>query len=206
MKRFDPRIVFGLLLILGGGLLLLETFGLLKNVGDLFWGVVFLGGGAAFLVIVSSANWWGLIPGFVLAGIGIIILLPDALENLGGTIFLGFIALAFWAAYLTERSHRWWAIIPAGVLTTLAGVTLVSEYADNGYTSGGIFFLGLGMTFLLVALLAGMRWAFWPAGALGVMGLFMFAPAQLGLMSYLGAFVLIAVGVFLIWRFFQQSQ
>jgi hypothetical protein len=205
MKRFDPRIILGLLLILGGGLLLVETLGILKNVGDLFWGMVFLAGGAAFLVLVSSSGWWGLFPGFILAGIGIIILLPDNLDDLGGAIFLGFIGLAFWATYLTERSQRWWAVIPAGVMTTLAAVVLVSEYMDNGYASGGIFFLGLGLTFLLVALLAGMRWAYWPAGALGVMGLFLFAPAQLGLMSYLGAFALIAVGGFLIWRFFRPD-
>jgi len=205
MKRFDPRIVLGVLLILGGGLLFLETLGYLKNVGDLFWGLVFLVGGAAFLILVTSVSWWGLIPGFVLAGIGIVILLPDSLENLGGTVFLGFVGLAFWAVYLTERTNRWWAIIPAGVISTLAGVTLVSEYADDGYASGGIFFIGLGMTFLLVALLASMRWAYWPAGVLGVMGLFLFAPAQLGLMSYLGAFALIAVGGFLIWRFFRPG-
>lgn len=205
MKRFDPRIIFGLLLILGGGLLFLETLGFLKNVGDLFWGMVFLAGGVAFLTLISSSGWWSLFPGFVLVSIGILILLPDKLEDLGGAIFLSFVGLAFWVAYLTERSQRWWAIIPAGVLTTLAAVVLVSEYFDDGFITGGIFFLGLGVTFLLVALLAGMRWAYWPAGVLGVMGLFLFTPAQLGLMTYVGAFALIAVGGFLIWRFFRPD-
>jgi hypothetical protein len=205
MKRFDPRIIFGLLLILGGGLLFAETLGLLKNIGDLFWGLVFLAGGVAFLVFVSPSGWWGLIPGFVLAGIGVIILLPNKLEDMGGAIFLGFVGLAFWAAYFTERSNRWWAVIPAGVMTTLAAVVLVSENLNDGYASGGIFFLGLGLTFLVVALQGGMRWAYWPAGILGGMGLFLFAPAQLGLMSYLGAFALIAVGGFLIWRFFRPD-
>lgn len=205
MKKFDPRIVFGLLLILGGVLMFTETLGLLKNVGDLFWGFVFLAVGAAFLTLISSSGWWGIFPGFVLAGIGVIILLPDKLESLGGAIFLGFIGLAFWAAYLTERSSRWWAVIPAGVMTTLASVALISEYLNDDYASGGIFFLGLGLTFLLVALLEGMRWAYWPAGILGGMGLFLFAPAQLGLMSYLGAFALIAVGCFLIWRFIRPE-
>ena len=205
MKRFDPRIIFGVLLILGGGLLFLEMLGFLKNVGDLFWGIVFLAVGVAFLTLISASGWWGLFPGFVLAGIGIIILLPDKLENLGGAIFLSFFGLAFWVAYFPERSHRWWAVIPAGVLTTLAAVALVSEYTNDGDITGGIFFLGLGVTFLLVALLASMRWAYWPAGVLGVMGLFLLTPAQLGLMTYVGAFALIAVGGFLVWRFFRPD-
>jgi hypothetical protein len=205
MKRFDPRIIFGILLILGGGLLLLETLGFLKNVGDIFWGLVFLAGGAAFLTLISSSGWWGLFPGFVFAGIGIIILLPDKLEDLGGAIFLSFVGLAFWIVYLTERSHRWWAVLPAGVLTTLAAVTLVSEYIEDGYATGGIFFLGLGVTFLLVALLADMSWAYWPAGVLGVMGLFLFIPAQLGFMTYVVAFAFIAVGGFMVWRFFRPD-
>ncbi|GAB4421520.1 MAG: hypothetical protein Kow002_10500 [Anaerolineales bacterium] len=205
MKRFDPRMVIGSLLILGGGLMLLERFGFLEDAGDLFWGAVFLIAGIAFLTLVSSGGWWGFFPGFVLAGIGVLILLPESLDDLGGVIFLGFIGLAFWAAYLTDRSHRWWAIIPAGVMTTLAAVALVSEFLDNGFASGGVFFFGLALTFLLVAFLAGMGWAYWPAGALAVMGLFLFAPAQLGLMSYLGAFALIAAGGFLIWRFFRPE-
>ena len=203
MKRFDYRIILGLLLILGGGLLLLETLGFLRNASDLFWGVIFLGGGLVFLTVVPAGGWWGLFPGFTLAGIGVLILLPDSLNDLGGAVFLGAIALAFWITYLTERVSRWWAIIPAGVLTTLAGVVVVSALVDDGYASGAVFFLGLALTFLLVALLAEMRWAYWPAGVLGVMGLFLFAPAQLGLMSYLGAFALIVVGGFLVWRFFR---
>ena len=38
MKRFDPRIVFGFLLIVGGGLALAQTMGLLSNASDIFWG------------------------------------------------------------------------------------------------------------------------------------------------------------------------
>ena len=140
-----------------------------------------------------------MIPGLILAGIGVLILLPDSLEDLGGAFFLGAIGLSFWFVYLSGRD-RWWAIIPGGVLFTLALVSALPERLLGGVDSGGVFFLGLALTFLLVALLANMRWAYWPAGALGVFGAFLFFQSQVYLLSYIAAAALIVVGVFIILR------
>ena len=147
----------------------------------------------------ASGNWWAAFPGFVLAGIGVLILLPNSLDNIGGAIFLGAIGLSFWAVYLTGRD-RWWAIIPGGVLFTLAAVTVLPSNFIGGAASGGVFFLGLALTFLLVALLANMRWAYWPAGVLGVFGIFLFFESQVYLLSYVAAAALIVVGIFIILR------
>ena len=91
MKRFDPRIIIGTLLILAGGLGFLQAFGFLKDASDLFWGIVFLAAGAVFLFMFvsgfASGGWWAAFPGFVLAGIGVLILLPELLGNIGGGIF-----------------------------------------------------------------------------------------------------------------------
>ena len=38
MKKFDPRIVFGFLLVVGGGLALAQQMGYLENASQLFWG------------------------------------------------------------------------------------------------------------------------------------------------------------------------
>jgi hypothetical protein len=202
MKRFDPRIVFGLLLLVGGSLALLQTMGYLKNVSDIFWGGMFVAVGLIFLILVLGGHWWGVFPGFVLLAIGGLLLLPKQLNIFGGALFLGGIALAFWVAYITERKDRWWALIPAGVLTTLAGVSITSE-RFGGFESGGFFFLGLAITFLLVALLAGMRWAYWPALVLGIMGLMGIA-SLLEFANYVWAAVLIAVGGYLLFRYFTQ--
>jgi len=203
MKRFDPRIVIGSLLILAGGLGFLQAFGFLRNASDIFWGLIFLAAGGIFLFMFAggfaSGQWWAAIPGLVLAGIGVLILLPDSLDNLGGAVFLGAIGLSFWLIYLSGR-ERWWAIIPGGVLLTLALVSALPERIFGGEDTGGIFFLGLALTFLLVALLANMRWAYWPAGALGVFGAFLFFQSQIYLLSYIAAAALIGVGVFVIWR------
>jgi hypothetical protein len=202
MKRFDPRIVFGFLLLVGGSLALLQTMGYLGNVSDVFWGGMFMALGLIFLTLVFGGHWWGVFPGFVLLAVGVLLLLPRQLNELGGTIFLGGIALAFWVAYITDRNDRWWALIPAGVLTTLAGVTIVSE-RFGGFGSGGFFFLGLAITFLLVALLADMRWAYWPALALGVMGVLLTA-SLFEIINYVWAAVLMVAGGFLLFRYFTQ--
>ena len=203
MKRFDPRIIIGTVLILAGGLGFLQAFGFLRNASDVFWGIVFLVAGAAFLTMFASGfasgGWWAAFPGFVLAGIGVLILLPDSLNNIGGGVFLGAIGLSFWAVYLTGHD-RWWAIIPGGVLLTLAVVSALPSNFIGGVDLGGVFFLGLALTFLLVALLAGMRWAYWPAGVLGVFGAFLFFQSQIYLLSYIAAAALIGVGVFIILR------
>lgn len=208
MKRFDPRIVIGTLLILAGALGFLQAFGYLEDASDLFWGLIFLGAGAIFLFLFASGfasgGWWAAFPGFILAGLGVLILLPDSLDNIGGAIFLGAIGLSFWAVYLTGR-ERWWAIIPGGVLFTLAIVSALPEEIMGGADSGGIFFLGLALTFLLVALLAGMSWAYWPAGALAVFGTFLFFESQVFLLSYVAAAALIVAGVYIVLRSIRSS-
>ncbi len=161
MKRIDWRIIVGLLLILWGALSLLEKTGVIPWGVNLFWGLVGIGGGAAFLYVFFAnprAQWWAAIPGFFLLGLGVEGFLPKWLD---GAIFLGSIGLAFWAIYLTNPQY-WWAIIPGGVLLTLAAVSGLSETL-TGIDTGSVLFLGLGLTFLLVALLARHSWAYIPA-------------------------------------------
>lgn len=202
MKRFDPQIVFGLLLLTGGALALLQTMGYLKNASDVFWGGMFIAIGLLFLSLLVGGHWWGVFPGFTLFAIGALIFLPDDFKNLGGLIFLGGIALSFWATYITAPRERWWALIPAGVLTTLAGITVAAERFGE-FETAGFFFLGLSATFLLVALLAGMRWAYWPALVLGVMGVLGLA-SLFEIANYIWAVALIAVGGLLLFRYFSD--
>jgi len=202
MKRIDPAIIFGLGLVLLGGLFVLQQMGLIKNVGDTFFGALFLFGGILFLVAYFTGSWWGAIPGCALAGIGVLILLPSPLEDYGGAIFMGGLALAFWLVYLPAREARWWAIIPAGVLTTIAFTVLTSNIL-SGEAAGGIFFLGLAATFVLVAWLAKMSWAIYPAAALGAIGVIVMLAAQ-NLGAYVAAVALIGAGGWLIYRYYKQ--
>ncbi len=200
MKRFDPRIIFGFLLLFGGVLALMQALGYLKNATNIFWGGTFIAIGLVFLTLLFNGNWWSAFPGFILLAIGVFMLLPDMKHDFIGALFLGSVALAFWITYATAYQERWWALIPAGVLTTLAGMTIVPERFGDFQTTG-FFFLGLAITFLLVALLTGMRWAYWPATVLGVLGILGLA-SLLQIANYVYAIALIAAGGFIIFRYF----
>jgi len=166
MKRFDPRIVFGILLITGGGLALAQTMGLLSNASDIFWGGMFLAIGVIFLTLLFGGHWWASFPGFTLVALGALILLPNSLEDFGGALFLGGIGFSFWYVYFTSRTERWWALIPAGVLTALAVMIIVAErYEDYG---GAIFLGGIGLSFFAVYLTNRVErwWALIPGGVL----------------------------------------
>jgi hypothetical protein len=169
MKRFDPRIVFGVLLIAGGGLALAQTMGLLNNASDIFWGGTFLAAGLIFLSLLFGGHWWASFPGFTLIALGALILLPESLDQFGGALFLGGIGLSFWYVYFTSRTERWWAMIPAGILTALAVMIVVAQRFEE--FGGAIFLGGIGLSFFAVYLTdrAGRWWALIPGGVLATL-------------------------------------
>ncbi len=204
MKLISSRIFWGLLLIAGGVLFLLQYI-LGFELSGIFWGGAMAVVGAAFLSVVigDRRNWWALIPGLILLVIGAIILLESFVPNFSdawsGAIMLGGIGLAFWIVYLVNREN-WWAIIPGGVMVTLAVVTALPDF---GMTTGAVFFIGLGATFGLVGLLptphGNMRWAFIPALVLAVMGLLTLGFAA-DIINYIWPVALILVGIWFVIR------
>lgn len=205
MKRIDLRTAIGAGLILLGLLMLLERFGLFHGVSDIFWGVIFLAGGVYFFnrfANNTSGEWWAVIPGSALAGIGVDSLLSGVLRDWGGFFFLGFLGAGFLVVYFSGR-ERWWAIIPGGVLITLGIVSVLSDAYGIGET-GGFFFLGLGMTFLVVAVLASLQWAYIPGVILLIMGALIGSPF-VGVMSYIWPAALIVGGLLLILQFVRKK-
>lgn len=190
MKRFDPRIIIGLLLLLGGGLALAQTLGYLENVTGYFWGGVFLLGGLMFLAMLFGGNWWAAFPGFTLAALGVVVLLPESLGELGGAVFLGGIALSFWYVYFSDRASRWWAIIPGGVLTALSLLIVASSFFDE--YSGAIVLGGIGLTFFLVYITAPVErwWALIPGGVLATLAAMTVATERFGAFESGGFFFL----------------
>jgi hypothetical protein len=207
MKKLESGVLWGALLIILGLLFLLQSLNIISGTWTLLWSVLFGLGGVAFLYVFvndRSKNWWSIIPGFTLLGLAALLFLellfPSAGEW-GGGLFLGAIGLSFWAIYLTRREF-WWAVIPAGVLSTLAVVATLPSFV-SGDLSGGLFFIGIGLTFTLVYLLptteGRMKWALIPAGILIVMGLLVMA-ASASLINYFWPLVLVALGVYVLWR------
>ena len=121
MRKYDPRLIIGGLLVFGGLLALLDTIGIISNAGGIFWGLIWGAVGVFFLYLLLNGkqNWWAAFPGFTFIGMALASFLPGSLEAFSGLIFFAGISLAFWYVYFTDTS-RWWAIIPAGILLTSA--------------------------------------------------------------------------------------
>jgi hypothetical protein len=199
--------LWGILLIATGTLFLLQSLGFVQ-IGVVLWPVLIGIASLAFLAVFLTApqsNWWAAIPGFVLLGLAGTVALDELAPRIGdtwsGSLFLGGIALAFWAVYLVNMEN-WWAVIPGGVLLTLALVAGLSEVLE-GVETGGIFFLGLGLTFALLALLktpsGRLTWPIIPSIVLLVMGALITAAAA-ELINYVWPLLLIVGGLLLMYR------
>ena len=207
MRRIDPRLLIGILLVVGGVLSLLDVQGIISNAGGIFWGLIFAAAGLVFLYILYNDrnNWWAAFPGFTLLGLAVASFLPDSLDAYGGLAFFAGISLAFWWVYFSDR-QRWWAIIPGGVLLTLGMVSVLDNV--NGFETGGSFFLGLGLTFILVAILPGgnaRSWALIPGIMLLLFGALLATP-YFGVADYFWPAVLILLGGYLVFRFFRKQS
>jgi hypothetical protein len=203
-KFFDFRIILGTLLILGGLLGIFEKLNVITNATGIFWALIFGVAGFVFFYsfITNKQHWWSAIPAFSLLGLAGSIVLPDALNYLGGLSFLGGIGFGFFAIFISDKKH-WWAIIPGGILLTLGSISVISNFVQDQGT-GAAFFVGLGFTFLLVGILPTgsqrMNWAFIPATILLIIG------ALLGIsfkstLDYVWIFALFFGGIVMIWQF-----
>ena len=208
MKRYDPRLWLGILLVLGGILALLDTLGVISNAGGIFWGLIWGAAGLVFLymLINNRENWWAAFPAFTLLGLAAQSFLPASLSDFDGLVFFAGIAAGFWWVYFTDKNVHWWAIIPGGVLLTLG---IVSAFEDaSGMDTGGLFFLGLGLTFILVALLPGGKnrsWALIPGTILLAFGAII-GTTMGNLTDYIWPAVLILLGGFFVLRFFRNPS
>jgi len=207
MRKYDPRLIIGGLLVFGGLLSLLKAIGIIRNAGGIFWGLIWGAIGVYFLYLLMadrSRNWWAAFPGFTLVGIGLSSFLPAPLDVFSGLVFFAGISAAFLWFYFNNVSGNWWAIIPAGVLLTLGVISALDEFSS--IDTGGFLFVGLGLTFAFVALLPGGRgrsWAFIPAVILMIFGTLLVP--SFGIANYVGPALLILLGGFLVFRFFKPS-
>ena len=182
MSKKNNGFYIGGMIILLGVLALLINSDILRGLDDLLGGALLLLGALIFFGIYNRdrAKWWPLLPGSVLAvlGIGVILdtFVPFASDLMGAAFMYALFAVF---AFVFTRESSWWAVIPAGVAFTLGTVVLVDSFnLIDSDLNGVIFFLGMGLTFLYLWSLRqdfqNLNWAIWPAGALLALALLVY--------------------------------
>lgn len=214
MNRVAVRTIIGLFLIVIGVVFLLQAVGVISTGESLVWAAMFAAGGIMFLYFyyLNQEQWWALIPGFSLLGIGGVIALaeygPPELENVAGGIFLLSIGLGFLVIFLRNR-QMWWPLIPMGFCVTLGVMVILEPIINNGDLIGAIFFIGGALTFGFLGFFpvvkGNMSWAFIPALVMLAIGGVILASAFGGFQVF-GATALILLGVFLLLRSLQLRE
>lgn len=206
MSRTTSNLLWGIVLVAAGLYWLLENLNIVPMPQGWAWGIAFAVVGLLFLGVWlrDRAQVFNLIPGILFLALGIMVLgdyvWPQSTGNWGGPFFLGSIGLSFLLIYL-QRRDLWWAVIPAGTFFTLALLVLLSPLTP-GAGPAVILFLGLALTFAVVYFLPAqtpMRWAIYPAAVFAILGILLGIGLG-GLINYVQALVLIALGGFLFYR------
>jgi hypothetical protein len=126
---------------------------LLPNAGrfvPLLVGLIFLA------VFLATRNYGFLVPGGIVtgAGIGIVLAMEDQ-GRVGGGLFLvslglGFIAIFVLGALFRLRENHPWPFIPGGILCTIGLITLAgTRYDEAARYAWPIVLIGLGVLFVL---------------------------------------------------------
>ena len=207
--RGEGATLFGVLLVIVGGLWLLEAANVVRLTPG--WvALLFAVPGLAFAWAFASSRdrWWAAIPAGALLGLAGLIgstqlsWLPT--EAWSASLLLGGIGLGFVAVSL-RTPERWWAVIPAGVLLSLAVFIGLAPGLDPMLAVAVLMF-GMAGTFVLVALLppetGRMRWPLVPAVVLGALGtMFAFGATDLlQRMEWIWPVAVIGVGLVLLLR------
>ena len=209
-RQVSPTLIWGLVLLTASGLMLLLRLDVLPTAAAV-WTVIFaaVGGGFGYAFVTDRRRWWAAIPAGALLGLAAVTAWTEVAgrdDAAGGALFLGTVALGFWAVRARDR-RQWWAIVPAGATTTLALVAGLSAMATSRTADmavGAVFFLGLAATFALVALTSGgaRPWAYAPAAVLAAIGVVagLEAVAGLPVTDYLAPAALAVTGLVVLWR------
>jgi hypothetical protein len=199
--------VWGTVQILAGVLLLVE---IATDLPALIWAIPFAAGGLIALGFYLSdrADWAMLLSTYIAWAITLLVVLVTLNilrdEAVAFYVLLA-IALPFAAVFYRDR-RQWWALIPAYVMLVVAvmigliGLGVLDDMFVPAY-----IMLAIALPFFVVYARDRKQWWFLiPGGVLAVVGLsFLISEAAI---EYLGALVLILVGVVLLARVFTRKE
>jgi len=199
MKTNWINYVWGIVLILAGGLFLVQNLGWIEFQSLSFWMLVFAGISLLFFItyFVNGVSQWGwLFPACISAGIALTMLLANTgVEEayIGAPVLAG-VGLPFLGAFLLDRRQNWWALIPLWVMFVLALITVIVD-AVAGEIIGALVLFSVALPFLVVYLTDRSRtWALIPAAITAAVGVIpLLAMNASG--NLIGAFVLFAIAL-----------
>jgi hypothetical protein len=206
-KAAKQGLVWGGTLILIGVLLLVNQF---VELSPWVW-IAFLaaaGLGAFGLYLTDRSDGLMLLAAYVLWAIALLIaLVPSGvLRDEAVAVYVLFaIALPFLVTFIRNRAW-WWALIPAYVLLAVAGVIMLGEsglFGDALISAYVLFAIAIPF-FVVYVRNRSQWWPLIPGGILAIVGLsFLITEAAFG---YVGAIVLVAVGVWFLVRAFARRE
>jgi hypothetical protein len=199
-------VIWGGLLILLGGLLLVDQF---TDLTEWVWVAALVFSGLVALVVYLSdrSDGWLLLTAYILlviAGLVTLITLNLLPDELVAVYVLLAIALPFLGVFLRDRS-QWWALIPAYVLLAVALMNwlmeagILSDLLVPGYVMFAIaipFFVVYGRN-------TKQWWALIPAGILTIIGIVFFISEAA--VQYIGAVLLVITGLWILVRVFTRK-
>jgi hypothetical protein len=198
--KMTHQLFWGILLILGGLLALMQTLGYADQFAPQVWiGVFVIISLLAFVGYVQSGlNEWGwLFPTGIFGGLAITLAIALTGVNkafIATPLFIGLV-IPFAAAYSLDRSRNWWALIPGGIMLFLALTTLVVDSAGGAWV--GVFaLLMIAVSFLAVYLNNQSRiWALIVAYVFAVISIAPLMSTVGRNANYFGAILLLAIAL-----------
>jgi hypothetical protein len=175
MRSKYINFIWGLVLILGGGLFLASNLGFLEDRSPQLWMAIFASASLLFFAgyFLNGVREWGwLFPASIFGSLALTIELSEL--GLQGSVvaapILVSVALPFAVAFVLEPRQRWWALIPAWVMVVLTALILFVERLP-GEAIAALILFSIALPFLVVYLVdRSRRWALIPAFVLAAVG------------------------------------
>jgi len=199
-------VIWGGLLILLGGLLLMDQF---TDLTDWVWvaALVFSGLVALGVYLSDRSEGWLLLTAYILlviAGLITLITLNLLPDELVAVYVLLAVALPFLGVFLRDRS-QWWALIPAYVLLAVALMNWLMEAGilSDLLVPGYIMFAIAIPFFVVYGFNTKQWWALIPGGILTIIGIVFFISETA--VQYIGAVLLVITGMWILGRVFARK-
>ena len=200
-------VIWGGLLILLGGLLLVEQY---TDLTEWIWvaALVFSGLVALGVYLSDRSDGWLLLTAYILlaiAGLVVLVTLNVLQDELVAVYVLLAIALPFLGVFLRNRS-QWWALIPAYVLVAVALMNWLMETGilTDLLVPGYVMFAIAIPFFVVYGRNTKQWWALIPGGILAIIGIaFFIAEAAV---QYIGAVLLVITGLWILVRAFTRKE